>query len=240
MRSEITSKSSSVDGLIALLLGIGSATVVLWQNSRLTVLWDLSYIMENASRIAAGDVPYRDFPFPYAPLTFVTQALLIKLFGRALWHHVAYAALACALATALTYFIVLRITSARVLSVILTLPLIVVGIYCVFPHPFYDPDCCLVVLCVIALMLRDDDSLVLGVLAVVPLFVKQNIGLAVLAAMIAIALVRRRWRTLGGIAIGSGVALLLVSTIFGIGNYVQWTIRFAASRRLPPLAQQMS
>src|SRR3954453_20289968 len=239
MRSEITSKSPLLDRLIALLLGIGSASMVVSQNSRLTVLWDLSYILENASRIAAGDVPYRDFPFPYAPLTFVTQALLIRLFGRALWHHVAYAALACGIATALTYCIVLRITRSRIASVILTLPLIVVGIYCIFPHPFYDPDCCLAVLCVIAMFLRDDDSIAVGVLVIVPLFVKQNIGLALLAAMIVLALVRRRWRTLGGIAIGGGVALLLVTTIFGLGNYTQWTIRFAAARRLPPLAQQL-
>src|SRR5436305_7286168 len=135
MRSEITSKTGPTDRLIALLLGLGSASVVVWQNSRLTVLWDLSYILENASRIAAGDVPYRDFPFPYAPLTFVVQALVIRIFGRALWHHVAYAAIICALATALTYLIALRITKSRALSVILTLPLIPLGIYCIFPHP---------------------------------------------------------------------------------------------------------
>ena len=57
-----------------------SAAVCVWQNCRLTVMWDASYILENASRIAAGDVPYRDFPFPYAPLTFALQALIIKLF----------------------------------------------------------------------------------------------------------------------------------------------------------------
>src|SRR3954465_123616 len=133
MRSEITSKSPLLDRLIALLLGIGSASMVVSQNSRLTVLWDLSYILENASRIAAGDVPYRDFPFPYAPLTFVVQALLIRIFGRALWHHVAYAAIVCGIATALTYFIVHRLTSSRAISAILTLPLIPLGIYCVFP-----------------------------------------------------------------------------------------------------------
>lgn len=239
MQSEITSKAGRLDCIVAALIGIGSAAIVLWQNARLTVLWDLSYILENASRIAAGDVPYRDFPFPYAPLTFAVQALLIKLFGRALWHHVAYAAIVCAIATALTYFIVLRITRSRAMAVILTLPLIPLGVYCIFPHPFYDPDCCVVVLCLIALMLRNDDSIALGVLAVAPLFVKQNIGLALLGAMVIVALVRRRWRTLGGIAIGSGVALVLVAAIFGIGNYIQWTIRFAASRRLPPLAQQL-
>src|SRR5204863_2206119 len=58
-------------------LFVASAGVVVWQNSRLTVLWDASYMLENASRIAGGDVPYRDFPFPYAPLTFALQALII-------------------------------------------------------------------------------------------------------------------------------------------------------------------
>lgn len=239
MRSEITSKSGFTDRLIALLLGLGSASIVLWQNARLTVLWDLSYILENASRMAAGDVPYRDFPFPYAPLTFVVQSLLIRLFGRALWHHAAYAAIICALATALTYLIVLRITKSRAMSVILALPLIPLGIYCIFPHPFYDPDCCLAVLCLIAMMQRDDDSIALGLVAVVPLFVKQNIGLALLGAMVLIAIVRRCWRTLGGIAIGGSVALVLVAAIFGVGNYIQWTIRFAAARRLPSLSYQL-
>lgn len=32
-------------------------------------------------RIAAGDVPYRDFPLIQPPLVFVIQALLIKLLG---------------------------------------------------------------------------------------------------------------------------------------------------------------
>src|SRR5882762_9867318 len=61
---------------IAACLFFGTAAVVVWQNSRLGVLWDLSYILENAFRISAGDVPYRDFPFPYAPLTFLVQAAL--------------------------------------------------------------------------------------------------------------------------------------------------------------------
>src|SRR5436309_2110793 len=47
-----------------------TAGIVIWQSSRLAVLWDLSYVLENASRISLGDMPYRDFPFPYAPLTF--------------------------------------------------------------------------------------------------------------------------------------------------------------------------
>lgn len=44
---------------LAAALGMATSIVVMLQNARLTVLWDLSYILENAARIAAGDVPYR-------------------------------------------------------------------------------------------------------------------------------------------------------------------------------------
>jgi hypothetical protein len=70
------------DWVAASLLALAAAAIVVWQNSRLAVLWDLSYILENAHRIAQGQIPYRDFPFPYAPLTFLIQAALIKLGGR--------------------------------------------------------------------------------------------------------------------------------------------------------------
>ena len=62
-------------------LFILTAAVVMWQNSRLTVLYDLCGVLEHATRMAQGDLPYRDFPFPYAPLTFLMQAATIRYFG---------------------------------------------------------------------------------------------------------------------------------------------------------------
>ena len=81
------------DWAAALFLFLGTAAVVVWQNSRLAVLWDLSYVLENSYRISFGDFPYRDFPFPYAPVTFLIQSLLIKLTGRVFFHHVLYCAI---------------------------------------------------------------------------------------------------------------------------------------------------
>src|SRR5215470_3081920 len=78
------------DLLVAAFLFTATAAIVVWQNSRLGVLWDLSYILENSYRISLGDMPYRDFPFPYAPLTFMVQAVIIKLTGRVFWHHIVY------------------------------------------------------------------------------------------------------------------------------------------------------
>src|ERR1700694_5977492 len=108
-------------------LFLGTAAVVVWQNTRLGVLWDLSYIFENSYRISLGDVPYRDFPFPYAPLTFLTQAALIKLTGRAFWHHISYCALVCISGTLLTWQMLLHqlrgiVRSARLLAFVLSAP----------------------------------------------------------------------------------------------------------------------
>ncbi len=218
-----------------------------WQNARLTILWDVSYILENATRIAAGDVPYRDFPFPYAPLTFVAQAAIIRLFGRAWWHHVAWAIAGGALASALAFLIARRIVPASIAFVV-SLPLVLLGVYCILPHPFYDPDSCIALLLLIALLLALDArgwprnaTIAAGAACVVPLFVKQNIGLAFLAAIVLCALLMRRWWLLAGIAAGGGTfAFAIVATVFGIDNYYRWTIAFAAARRLPPLAQQLA
>jgi hypothetical protein len=70
--------------------------------------------------------------------------------------------------------------------------------------------------------------------------VKQNIGLAFLIAAVALAIVAREWRLLAGIVTGCAIALALITAVFGLGNYVQWTIRFAAARRLPPIGEVLS
>ena len=248
--------------MLAALLALASAAVVVWQNARLAILWDVSYVLENAARIAAGDVPYRDFPFPYAPLTFIVQAAIVRLFGRVYWHHILYAALACGAATALTYVIVRRFVP-RATAFFLTLPLALLGIYCILPHPFYDPDGCLAVLALIALILSGRGAqgagrrwwssrehhlrpapcalrpVLIGALCIVPLFVKQNIGIAFVGALVVLLIAERRWRMLAGLAAGVAIALALVAAIFGIGNYATWTLSFAAARRLPPLSMML-
>src|SRR5438046_963123 len=141
----------------ALFLFVATALVVIWQNSRLAVLWDLSYVLENAYRISLGDVPYRDFPFPYPPLTFLIQAAIIKLTGRVFWHTTAYCAVIGGIGTVLTWRILVNVLGrhvihARLLAFILSLPVIVLGVYSVFPHPFYDPDCTVAILLAVLLL----------------------------------------------------------------------------------------
>ena len=249
------------DWIVASLLFLATGAVVVWQNSRLTVLWDLSYILENSYRISLGDIPYRDFPFPYAPLTFLIQAALIKLTGRAFWHHIVYCAVIGGLASVITWRIVLHslrdVSHARWLAFMLSVPVVPLGIYCIYPHPFYDPDGTLAILICVLLLQRlkaasSRLAFITGLTLVIPLFVKQNTGLAFLAsaagALILLIVIDRRNRrpvrgyvfAIFGALSGLACALLLIHLTAGVQNYWQWTIHFAASRRMPPLTEMLA
>jgi hypothetical protein len=256
-------KGRGIDLGTGLFLFCATALFVAWQNSRVAVLWDLSYTLENSYRISLGDIPYRDFPFPHAPLTFLIQAALIKLTGRVYWHHVAYCAIVGGLSTVLTWRIlrhVLRdnLRQVRVLAFLLSLPLIPLGVYSVFPHPFYDPDCTFMILFAVLLWQQIDRKptsfttpLLAGVVLVIPLFAKQNTGLAFIGAAAVLlilafiveyfrkGLVRAYALVLAGVALGLAVALGLIQSTAGLKNYWRWTIQFAAERRTPARAEML-
>ena len=252
------------DWVVAAILFVATAAVVLWQNSRLGVLWDLSYILENSYRISLGDIPYLDFPLPYAPLTFLTQAALIKFTGRVFFHHILYCAAVGGLATVATWRILLNllhevVPSPRLIAFLLSAPLTMLGIYCIFPHPFYDPDCIFAILLSILFLQRLERkgfsalrAFLAGAAIVLPMFVKQNTGLAflgstglALAVLITIEVWHRRpcygyvWLMAGAIA-GLISAILLIHFTAGLANYWHWTIQFAASWRMPPLPDMLA
>ena len=252
------------DWTAALFLFSATAAVVVWQNLRLGVLWDLSYVLDSSYRISLGDLPYRDFPFPHAPLTFLVQAAIIKLAGRVFWHTTVYCALVGGLATVMTWRILLNVgrdtlAHARLVALLLSLPLVVLGIYCIFPHPFYDPDCTLAILLSVLLLQQLDRkpaasgrALLAGASLVIPLFVKQNTGLAffvsaglALAALMTIEIFRRRpvrryVCALAGAIAGLSLALLLIHLFAGLKNYWHWTIEFAAGRRTPARGEMLA
>ncbi|MBX7169362.1 MAG: hypothetical protein K1X72_00160 [Pyrinomonadaceae bacterium] len=253
-----------VSAIILVFLFSATAGVVVWQNSRLTVLYDLCGVLENAYRISLGDIPYRDFPFPYAPLTFLIQAGIIKAFGTIYWHHIAYAAIIGGLGTVLSWRIILnvlrdKIPSANLISFLLAIPLVILGIFCIFPHPFYDPDSVFIILLWILfaqfLERRNFPAIptfLCGMLLVVPLFSKQNIGLAFigtvklsLLTIIAVKLwrkesVRPYLILLLGLAVGFGVAFLIIHYTAGLENYYFWTMTFAQMRRTPSFGDMLS
>src|SRR6266700_3217334 len=103
------------DSLAAALLFLATSSFVVWQNSRVAVLWDLGYLLDTGWRIALGQMPYRDFPLAHAPLTFLIQAALLRVAGRHYLVPVTYAAVAGGLGTVLAWRIVLRLMRATAL-----------------------------------------------------------------------------------------------------------------------------
>jgi hypothetical protein len=200
------SRWSARDRLAAVLLFVASAAVVLWQNAHLAVLWDTSYILDTSVRISLGQLPYHDFPLAHAPLTFLIQAVIIRLGGRVFFHHLLYAAVVGGLGTVLAWRVVLstlrgHLRASWSVSLLLAAPLTVLGIYSVLPFPFYDCDCVFCILIVILLLQRVEAdsaaatpakallrSFIAGAALPLPLFFKQNIGLPLLVATFTLVL----------------------------------------------------
>ena len=236
--------------MIARVLFIASAAFVLWRTTDVAVLVDISWILNNATRIALGDVPYRDFPLAQMPGTFLIQALLIKVFGAHYDVHVKYMVLCGGAATALAYLIARRalvsLPSSAALATVVTLPLIPLGIYAIVPVPFYDADACLAVLGALGLLFLARDRptarrlFIAGAAAATPLAFKQNIGGAFLVSLLA-ALILEAWaeplrrRELRWIGTGSAAALaagaLLIELFTGLDPFLRDTVGFALSGR---------
>ena len=196
------------DSVAAAGLFLASAAVVLWQNAHLAILWDASYTLDSSVRLALGQMPYRDFPFTHAPLTFLVQAAIIRLFGRVFFYHVLYAAIVGGAGTVIAWRIVLamlrkRLRAAWSVSLFLAAPLIVLGIYSILPFPSYDCDSAFAILLVVLLLERLPADwrasrmgsgralmqfFVAGAALPLPLFYKQNIGLPFVAVAFALIL----------------------------------------------------
>ena len=258
------------DGIAAAALFVATAGVALWQSAHVAALFDLSYILNTAERIALGQVPYRDFPLAHAPLTFLVQAAIIRLTGRVIFHHDLYAAIVSGLGTVIAWRTALallrgRIAAAWAAALLLAAPLAFLGVYCIVPNPEYDCDCgfwLVVAVWAFTQLDRKRSSLfafTAGALACVPLFYKQNMGLPFLftaaAAVLLLLLLNRRQhgqssppaiqtRTLlvylAGVCAALLAALLAIQLTAGLGNYFHWTILYAGQRRMPGFSPMLS
>lgn len=271
------------DGIAASLLFLVTAGFVLWQNSRIAILWDLSYLLDTSWRIALGQMPYRDFPLVHPPLTFLIQAAIMRIAGRHYFLHVAYATVVGGLGTAIAWRILLRIlvdkvSSAWIVSLLLAAPLTVLGLYSIYPHPIYDCECAFWILVSLLLLQRMSSSLsdeieepqdwkswarpaLTGAAIVLPVFFKQNMGLPFLLAVVAgiLLLLLLGWicqarglsqsrnpstaallAVVAGVAVTFAAALGLIQLTAGLGNYLHWTVQFAAQRRLPGFSEMLT
>ncbi len=230
------------DWLAAAGLFLATAAVVLWQNAHVAVLFDLSYILNTAERIALGQVPYRDFPLAHPPLTFLVQAAIIRLTGRVVFHHVLYTAFIGGLGSVLAWRIALRtlrgslrgrVAAAWPVALLTALPLTVLGIYCVVPNPEYDCDCGFWIVVAIYMLQRLDAKtgaafgFAAGAALTVPLFFKQNMGLplllvAVVAVLVSLALNGRRQNPAAGptsrtlLSILAGTCVTLAAAVLAL------------------------
>jgi len=272
-----------VDLLTACLLFLATSGFVVWQNSQIAILWDLSYLLDTSWRIALGQVPYRDFPIVHPPLTFLIQAAIMRIAGRHYFLHVGYAALIGGLGTVIAWRILFRILLGRVeaawsVSLLLVAPLTVLGIYSVYPHPIYDCECALWILVALLLLQRTSSDEpehpetlrnwkqwlrpgFTGAALVLPIFIKQNMGLPFLLAVVAgiLLFLILHWirqargvaqtpnpspaallTVLAGIAVTFAAALAQIQLTAGLGNYLHWTVQFAAQRRLPGFADMLT
>src|ERR1700677_455257 len=107
LREKSLSKFEKKDFAAAAFFFFATACFVLWQNSQVAILWDLSYLLDTSWRIALGQTPYRDFPLVHAPLTFLIQAAIIRLAGRHYFLQIAYAALIGGLGSVIGWRIIL-------------------------------------------------------------------------------------------------------------------------------------
>jgi hypothetical protein len=243
------------DVMVAVALFVATAGVVLWQCGRVGVMWDISYMLDSSWRMALGQMPYRDFPFVHPPLTFLMQAAVMRVTGRVFFHHELYAAVVAGLGTVVTWRIVLRSLWGRVegawgMAALLAMPLVVLGVYGIFPTPFYDCDCVFLVLVTVWMLGMMEVSagwaFGAGMMAVAPVFCKQNIGvpflLVVLLGAAGMWVVQRRrvfGMVLAGAAVAMAAALGVLHWTAGIGNYVYWTVTFAGQRRLPGMGDML-
>ncbi|MGQ9898172.1 MAG: hypothetical protein ACUVR8_11525 [Acidobacteriota bacterium] len=165
---------------------------------RTGVLGDYTYIMDTAWRIAQGDVMYRDFGLPHSPLTFHVQATLIKLFGFSYQLTAWYCTLVNVVYVLLTYRL-LQLLLPAWSAVGVCLPLVWLAPHAIYPHPFYDPDACLLVLLNLNLLhwvattrVSPAVAFLCGLTTILPALTKQNVGYPYLG-LIAVSVVWWGW-----------------------------------------------
>ncbi len=168
--------------LAVCVLGVGAGAVHQWQTGRIGVLGDYAYIVDTAWRIAQGEVMYRDFGLPHSPLTFHVQATLIRVFGFSYGVTAWYCTVVNVAYVVLTYGLVRELVSGWS-GVALCVPLVWLAPHGIYPHPFYDPDACLLILLNLNLLhwvatgrVSAVVAFLGGVTTVLPALAKQNVG----------------------------------------------------------------
>src|SRR5208282_708568 len=123
-----------IEKTVVLFLMALCAGVVFYQTGRAAPLVDVTYVLDHAYCISQGDIPYKNFDLWLAPGTYLVQALIIKLFGVCLIHHIIYCAVISALTFLLTYVLLCFLQKDRILNLALALPVAISGGYGIYSY----------------------------------------------------------------------------------------------------------
>ncbi len=242
-----------VEKSVVLFLMVLCAGVVFYQTGRAAPLVDITYVLDHAYCISQGEIPYKDFDLWVAPGTYLIQALVIKLFGVALIHHIVYCAVLSALTFLLTYVLLCFLQENRILNLALALPIAISGGYGIYSYPNYDIDCTFWILAALTFLLWSREKgyppvmmFLSGFLAFVPPLFKQNTGLVyfglihgTLLLSLVILKPKTWFKPYQWFLIGSTLSVLavLAAVYFtcGFGNIFYWLFAFPSQHRLPDL-----
>lgn len=78
----IVGKQSLMKRTSIILVSCFLLTILTFFHMKGIVYYDEGYIVNSGLKIAHGEIPYRDFDVVYTPLSFVTTAAFLKLFGE--------------------------------------------------------------------------------------------------------------------------------------------------------------
>lgn len=93
------------DVLAASVLAAAAFAAAWWSSRRTYDLIDMTYLIENASRIKQGEVPYRDFVLVLPPLHYYIQAAVLSVAGNCAFAFLLTGCAFSALTTFLTYWL---------------------------------------------------------------------------------------------------------------------------------------
>jgi hypothetical protein len=217
-----------------------------WRGTHFFNFSDAGYLLENLHRIRDGEFPYRDFFLSLPPLHHFGCAAVWWLFGDQAYYLVVYAAIEQALVFVLCYLACRQIAD-RPWVAILAASLVSVGGTAVMGFPVYDTDGGFLFIIIVNLLLWWERrgyhwalGFVIGLLTGLVVLVKLNMGIAllagVLAGLFATAILRhwhdkldprqslgRRFRKLLRMPFPLGmVGSVVAGTVCCLGAFVGW------------------
>jgi len=175
--------------IAAIFLAFLSSVVIYWQTGRVLPLFDYTYQIENAYRIAVGQVPYRDFILITTPLMHGLLALFMRIFGFSSVAPLLYMIFTSFFVVLATYWVLVLLKINKRLHICFLLPLVFAA-HGIVPLPSYDVTATLFVLLSLGWILRFIflgptnflTSFIAGVLLVLPVLTKQNVGFSFMAS----------------------------------------------------------